>query len=66
MDDTPWDRAHCCPRYHFYRGRELVVCYVDCTRCYSIVEGLLIEVASLMLELPVSVRGAGGWGNLLL
>ncbi|GAX76809.1 hypothetical protein CEUSTIGMA_g4255.t1 [Chlamydomonas eustigma] len=33
-------------------GRELIICYVDCCRCYSIVEGMLMEVASLMLELP--------------
>ncbi len=25
-------------------GREMVVCYVDCCRCYSIVEGMLMEV----------------------
>ena len=36
------------------RGRELVVCYVDKVRCYNIVEGLLVQVASLMLDVPVS------------
>ena len=33
-------------------GRELVVCYVDCCRCYSIVEGSLLEVSQMMLETP--------------
>lgn len=37
------------------RGRELVVCFVDSTRCYGIVEGMLIELATLRLELEVAV-----------
>ena len=45
MRDTPYDMT---------RGRELVVCYVDKVRCYNIVEGLLVQVASLMLDVPVS------------
>ena len=47
MRDTPYD--------HTTRGRELVVCYVDKVRCYNIVEGLLVQVASLMLDVLVSV-----------
>ncbi|GAX82923.1 hypothetical protein CEUSTIGMA_g10350.t1 [Chlamydomonas eustigma] len=31
-------------------GRELIICYVDCCRCYSIVEGMLMEMASLLLD----------------
>ncbi len=38
------------------RARELVLCYVDSCRCYSIVEGMLLEIAALMLELPVRLN----------
>lgn len=31
-------------------GRELVVCYVDSCRCYSIVEGSLLEVCQMLME----------------
>ncbi|KAG1670096.1 hypothetical protein FOA52_013672, partial [Chlamydomonas sp. UWO 241] len=36
-------------------ARSLVIAYVDSCRCYSIVEGMLLEVAPLMLQLPGSV-----------
>ena len=29
-----------------------MVCYVDCCRMYSVVEGMLLEVASLLAEVP--------------
>ena len=36
-----------------------MICYVDKIRCYNIVEGQLIKVASLMHDAPVSLRAGG-------
>ena len=39
----------------------MVVCYTDCTRVYSVVEGMLMELGPLHAEDPehVSVSGTG-------